>query len=251
MKKQVAYFYAVKAGWKTGIYPSWEKAKIQVDGYPKAEYKKFKTVEEARYFIETGKTLESSGSVIDEAGKFSFTPTLLQLDKPWSKKLMMFTDGSAIENGKKDCKAAWAVFFATNDNRNISGKITENPSNQCAELYAIYQGLKKVFMEAPKDSQTKKLVVYTDSMYSIKCVNTWVKTWEKNNWKTTAGKDVKHSEIIKKIKKYENKLDKRGIKVQFEHVFSHQTPPTDKSSLEYMVWKGNNCVDALAKKTLD
>lgn len=246
MKKQVAYFYAVKSGWNAGIYPSWEKAKIQVDGYPKAEFKKFKTMEEARYFIETGKAMESSGSVVDEAGKFSFTPETL-----WSKKLMVFTDGSAIGNGKKDCKAAWAVFFATNDTRNIVGKLTENPSNQRAELYAIYQGLKKVFIEAPRDSQTTKLVVYTDSMYSIKCINLWIKAWEKNNWKTVGGKDVKHSDIIKKIKKYEEKLNKRGIKVQFEHVFSHQSPPIDKSSLEYVVWKGNNCVDALAKKTLD
>ena len=36
-------FYAVRKGKKTGIYTTWDECKEQVDGYPKAEYKGFKT----------------------------------------------------------------------------------------------------------------------------------------------------------------------------------------------------------------
>ena len=44
-------FYAVKAGRKTGIFNSWEECKKQVDGYPGASYKSFKTAAEAADFI--------------------------------------------------------------------------------------------------------------------------------------------------------------------------------------------------------
>ena len=44
-------FYAVKAGRQTGIFNSWEECKKQVDGYPSASYKSFKTAAEAASYI--------------------------------------------------------------------------------------------------------------------------------------------------------------------------------------------------------
>ena len=44
-------FYAVRKGKKTGIYTTWDECKEQVDGYPKAEYKGFKTKEEAENYM--------------------------------------------------------------------------------------------------------------------------------------------------------------------------------------------------------
>lgn len=44
-------FYAVKAGRQTGIFNSWEECKKQVDGYPSASYKSFKTAAEAAAYI--------------------------------------------------------------------------------------------------------------------------------------------------------------------------------------------------------
>ncbi|MBQ1194224.1 MAG: ribonuclease H family protein [Lachnospiraceae bacterium] len=44
-------FYAVKVGRNTGIFNTWEECKLQVDGYPGATYKSFKTVNEAAEFL--------------------------------------------------------------------------------------------------------------------------------------------------------------------------------------------------------
>ena len=44
-------FYAVKVGRQTGIFNSWEECKKQVDGYPSASYKSFKTAAEAATYI--------------------------------------------------------------------------------------------------------------------------------------------------------------------------------------------------------
>lgn len=46
-------YYAVKIGRQPGIYPCWEKgAKDQIQGFKGAVYKKFKTLEEAREFMD-------------------------------------------------------------------------------------------------------------------------------------------------------------------------------------------------------
>ncbi len=44
-------FYAVRKGKTPGIYESWEACKRNVDGYPGAQYKSFKTREEAQQFV--------------------------------------------------------------------------------------------------------------------------------------------------------------------------------------------------------
>ncbi len=45
-------YYAVKKGKKPGIYESWDECKEQVSGYNGAEYKSFKTKNEALLFLE-------------------------------------------------------------------------------------------------------------------------------------------------------------------------------------------------------
>jgi ribonuclease HI len=46
-------FYTVVKGHIPGIYTTWDEAKTQVDGYPGAVYKSFKTEEEAEEFMNT------------------------------------------------------------------------------------------------------------------------------------------------------------------------------------------------------
>jgi ATP-dependent DNA helicase PIF1 len=48
-----ASFYAVRRGIVPGIYTSWEECKAQIDGFPGAQYKKFKTAQEAEVFMNT------------------------------------------------------------------------------------------------------------------------------------------------------------------------------------------------------
>lgn len=44
-------FYAVRKGKKTGIFMTWDECKSQVQGYSAAEYKSFKTREEALQYL--------------------------------------------------------------------------------------------------------------------------------------------------------------------------------------------------------
>lgn len=57
--------YAVRRGKVIGILDSWDACKEAVDGYPGAEYKGFKTMEEARAYMEgIAYTVEPSGQMV-------------------------------------------------------------------------------------------------------------------------------------------------------------------------------------------
>lgn len=47
--------YAVKEGWQTGLFYSWDECKKQVDGYPKAKYKGFSDEADAKNWLENVK----------------------------------------------------------------------------------------------------------------------------------------------------------------------------------------------------
>ncbi|MGH9854118.1 MAG: viroplasmin family protein, partial [Blastocatellia bacterium] len=44
-------FYAVRSGREPGIYRTWDECKAQVDGYAKAEYKSFSSLQEAEAYL--------------------------------------------------------------------------------------------------------------------------------------------------------------------------------------------------------
>ena len=50
-------YYAVKKGFKTGIFNSWNECKQVVNGYSGAIYKSFEDIEEAKSFLQKGSEL--------------------------------------------------------------------------------------------------------------------------------------------------------------------------------------------------
>ena len=146
----------------------------------------------------------------------------------------IFTDGSCINNGKKNSKGGIGVFFGDNDPRNISERLNcDKITNQVAELKAISRALDIVI-------NYKDIVyIYTDSSYCINIFVNWIKGWEKNNWKKKDGA-IKNLELIKEIN---NKL--KFMTVIFKHVKSHCKEP-NKSNPDYYTWYGNDQADKLA-----
>ena len=120
--------------------------------------------------------------------------------------LLIFTDGSC---SKTHCGIG--IFFPNNEYKNVSQKFPlENPTNQRAELYAIYEALNII-----KNDKYDKVIIYSDSVYSINSVTKWIINWKQNNWKTANKQDVKNKDIIIKI----DELIKPNI--EFKHIKEH------------------------------
>lgn len=142
----------------------------------------------------------------------------------------MYTDGSCM-NQSSGIKCGYGVHFPNEERSDISKKFTRGKlTNQRAELYAVYTGLRSVIKHCVFD----KITVYTDSKYSIGCCSQWLEKWKKNGWMNSKKKIVENLDIIKKLDKYMSDNSHKN-KIKFKHVFAH-------SGI-----KGNEKADELAK----
>lgn len=149
--------------------------------------------------------------------------------------LRIFTDGSCTSNGRRGAKAGIGVY-ATRDDVPIKAHSAplgsdEPHTNQRAELQALYHGLQFI------DEQPSPVAnVYTDSKYSLDCLQRWSARWKRDNWKKADGKPVLHQDILKPMVALWERLCKT---VALHHVEAH-TGKGDALSL------GNAKADELA-----
>lgn len=137
-------FYAVKKGKKTGVFEFWEDCKASVDGFPGAEYKSFKTREEAAAFcggeiVSVPKQI--SGSTDDPVKAALRQDALVAyVDGSYEHSLTKYgfgcvfvlPDGSVyVENGSGDNPETAAL-------RNVSGEML-------GAMYAVRWGIKNGF----------------------------------------------------------------------------------------------------------
>ena len=213
-------FYAVARGTQTGIFNSWAECKANTDGFKGARFKKFNTKEEADKFIS-----EHTGSptqTIPAIETLEFVPDYY-----------VYTDGSCSKNGKLGAVAGIGIYFGKNDVRNVSERIAGKQTNNTAELGAIerlYGIIEGDILAA------KKIGVISDSEYAIRCVKSYGKRCEKEEWK----KDMPNKELVKRV--YELYRDKTNVK--FMHVMAH-TGFTDAHSV------GNHGADYLANAAVE
>ena len=160
------------------------------------------------------------------------------------KEIIIFTDGSSLNNQEKGKRRGGVgVFFGDDDPRNLSFSLKESKyfkvTNQVAELTACVRGIETLL--GSQKTIAKQIVIYTDSMYIVNSISNWAKNWEKNDWKKSNGSYVENLKLIKKLYYYCLNL---GIILR--HVKAHKNPPSDTSSKEYKLWYGNDQADKLA-----
>jgi ribonuclease HI len=104
-------------------------------------------------------------------------------------------------------------------------------------MSAIYRA---VLILEENGFQDEDIVIYTDSEYCINCLTRWILGWVSRGWKTSAGGDVLHRDLIEGISKKLTKFKSH----RFVHVRSHTGGEDDLS-------KNNDIVDRMARATID
>lgn len=183
-------YYAVVNGKTPGIYTSWPETQSMISGFSGAIYKGFKTREDAVNYINKSTFIASNNK---------------PLTSPQENKTVIYTDG-----GFKDGKCGFGIVIITSDgDKFISyGRVPESvycnkPTNNVAELYAIYVSLSLVDGDA---------ILYTDSTYSIGCLTTSIHNWLKNGWNNAPNRLI--------IEGTYNKMINRNI--TFLHASGHK-----------------------------
>ncbi len=190
MKK---YYYAVKEGRNPGIYETWDEAKSQVEGYSSASYKKFKTIEEAKSYLDE-KYEKSKDIQSDE----------YDIDKIPEDTVIAYVDGSY--NAEKICFGSGGIMlFKGGEYRFSMGSADEtliSMRNVAGEIKAS-----EYAMDYTLNHGFKKLIIFHDYEGIAK--------WCTGEWKANKEGTINYK---KKYMEYEKKLQ-----ISFKKVTAHSS----------------------------
>ena len=149
----------------------------------------------------------------------------------------IYTDGSCILNGKPNARGGWAVYFPGGQFKNMAEKYTNHPTNQRCELTAIQKAI-----EATKEYIIGggKIEIYTDSEYSLKCLQEYCKKWSINGWIKADKKPIENRDIIEPLYNFYSMYWRQ---ISIKHVRAH----TGRQDIHS---KANDIVDQMARSTI-
>ncbi|KAM7395920.1 hypothetical protein PAMA_007272 [Pampus argenteus] len=208
----VKFFYAVRRGVKPGVYGSWDECKSQVVKFPSASYKKFASEKDAWAFVrgvepsaapemkKVSQSTESDVALLPKRGpeplmyiplgkkrchsdeEAESKPKRVKQSESLSSEsadgftymgdaVVVYTDGCCSANGKVGARAGIGVYWGHNHPLNVAERLHGRQTNQRAELQAACKAL-----EQAKEKNIKKLVLYTDSKFTINGESQNIKT---------------------------------------------------------------------------
>jgi len=155
--------------------------------------------------------------------------------------IRVFTDGSCINNGKKNALGGFAAIFVsgTLKGKKMKGRINGKASNIRAEGKAIRYVLKTVYKLHHHEWNTLK--IYTDSLFWIDMIMKYMPKWTNDKFNQKS-----NSDLTKSIWKLWNSFPNHKLYIIF--VPAHDSKKWSKSSNKYEYWcyYWNNEVDKLA-----
>ncbi|XP_064304059.1 ribonuclease H1 isoform X2 [Phalacrocorax carbo] len=253
VSKGDSMFYAVRKGRRTGVFRSWAECQEQVHKFPSASFKKFATEEDAWAFVRAGfpgrrrqpepaaVTQESSSSQRGEVeinvlccntckrpheqstneehiakrvkhNEVFSVPTVSEDKFSYMGDFaVVYTDGCCSGNGRNRARAGIGVYWGPGHPLNTSERLPGRQTNQRAEIHAACKAI-----EQAKSQNIKKLIIYTDSKFTINGITSWVDNWKTNGWRTSSGGSVINKEDFERL----DNLSK-GIEIQWMHIPGH------------------------------
>ncbi|MCP4688869.1 MAG: ribonuclease HI [Desulfobacterales bacterium] len=208
-------FYAVVRGVKPGIYTKWfgaDGAQIQVQGFPGAVYKGFKTLKEAEAWrTGAGARRASARGGGRQPGSKSRGRRAAPPVSTEKADVIIYTDGGCL--GNPGPGGYGVVTIAGGETSEVSGGRRHTTNNRM-ELMACIVALENM---APD----KRVVLYTDSKYVVNAIEKgWARKWRANNWMRTKTDPAKNPDLFQRLL---DLVDQRSVR--FNWVKGHADNP--------------------------
>lgn len=146
-------------------------------------------------------------------------PTLIADDRP---TVELFTDGACSGNPGPGGWAFLLKHAASGSQKEGSGGDPATTNNRM-ELQAVIEGLKALTRPSVVD-------LYSDSKYVLDGLESWIKGWKKNGWKTKSKQPVKNAELWRELDELRNQHT-----VRFHWVKGHSDHPENERCDELAV----------------
>ncbi len=113
------------------------------------------------------------------------------------KEAIVYTDGACSGNPGP---GGWGATIKIGDETFEIFGGEDNTTNNRMELIAAIKALEYL-------NENHKITLYTDSNYVKDGITKWIFNWKKNNWKTSAKKPVKNSDLWILLDEIQNKRE--------------------------------------------
>ncbi|CAL1585662.1 unnamed protein product [Knipowitschia caucasica] len=269
------FYYAVRKGFKPGVYKTWDDCKSQVEKFPAAVFKKFPTEKDAWAFVRGENPVvcppkpqtvpdlepppilprrgpeplqyiplgpkrchspEEEHETRSKRTKMEQNETKLTAAASSSSSsdgftymgdsVVVYTDGCCTANGKASARAGIGVYWGPHHPLNVAERLEGRQTNQRAEIQAACRAL-----ELAKVNNIKKLVLYTDSKFTINGVTSWVKSWRLNGWRLKSGGQIINKEDFIKLDQLNSELHVTWLHIP-GHAGYHGNEEADRLSRE-------------------
>ena len=216
-------FYAVRKGKKPGIYKTWDECKNQVNGFPGAEYKSFKTKSEANAYMGLSQPAKNIAPKITKSGSIT-----------------LYSDGGSRNHGNKlgqhvkdDDKAAWAYLIIKDGKKHYASDGEFGATNNKMEVLGLVNALQYIIDQG---WQNESINAILDSKYVLDSITKgWLNSWRRRGWKKSDGTIIKNKNEFMQLS---------ALLGQFKHLnFKWTKGHADNS--------GNNFVDKLLNEKMD
>ena len=153
------------------------------------------------------------------------------------KILIAFCDGSAINNGKPNCKCGYAIAWPYHPEKDTSELLSgHQQTNNRAEYMALIRTM--MIADEIDPTKTKTLIVYTDSLLLINSLTKWVYDWKKNGWRKKDKTPVANIDLLMRLEEL-----REHRKLSLRHVKAHTGKPSWEARF-------NDKVDIMARNVV-
>ncbi|KAG6009731.1 hypothetical protein E4U21_001479 [Claviceps maximensis] len=157
-----------------------------------------------------------------------------------SKKMLIYTDGACIDNGRRGARAGWAFVYGPPtegcvvssrlEERGPSGCLYDQTSNR-AELRAVIAALSYRNWKA---EGFDTIVIATDSEYVASGATEWARNWVYNGWRLSSrdwsAAQVKNQDLWKKLLQEVERWYSCGVTIQFWRIPREDNGMADRAA---------------------
>lgn len=117
-----------------------------------------------------------------------------------AKEIHVYTDGGCHGNPGP---GGWAYVLEVDGARYMAKGAEDETTNNRMELTAVINALTHLYRNGLCEEST--VHIHTDSQYVRNGITSWIHTWERNGWKTSARKPVKNRELWIRLREAEQR----------------------------------------------
>lgn len=149
-------------------------------------------------------------------------------------QMHIYVDGGCKGNGQPGSTGVAAAVFRTRWWTWFRASVRElpdrpQPTNQRAEITAIMLAIEKALerIEELDRSPKVRVVIYSDSVYAVKCMTTWVHKWANNGWVNSRGLEVANRDLIEETS-YMDGLLREKARVRYKWISRKENTRADR-----------------------